>query len=453
VSSSSGAVTATRMPSQRERARISPQALLVMLATVTMGLRMVVVVWRNSVNLPYQDQWDFYTPLFQNASWWKTFQWQHGPHREGIGLVLDRIVLGWTHWSATGEALLIAVSLIAAASAAVWLKVRLFGRIDYSDIIIPIVFLTSAQIFILLGVANPSYSAIPELLIVLYCLAWTLKSPLGRYGTIILLNFLLIYTGFGIFMGFVTLGLLLLDVVRTLRMREPLLLPAIVLGFAVLSLASFFYDYRWSPAAACFVFPDPHALNYPWFVSALFSYFLGIRRPAALAAALGTVLTFTFLVLLIRYAWKLCKRNCWANRDVSISALLSFSLLFAVNAAVGRVCLGLPDAAIKSNYMGLLVPAFLGMYFCLLSLPTGLKRTVAISVFVIVLAPNALRSRRDRVNVEAKRSWQACYSKTEDIEGCNRSTGVSPYPETGIAATHLKEKLDYLKHNRLSLFR
>jgi hypothetical protein len=42
---------------------------------LALGSRMVVVVWRHSVNLPFWDQWEFYTPLFTHASLWRIFTW------------------------------------------------------------------------------------------------------------------------------------------------------------------------------------------------------------------------------------------------------------------------------------------------------------------------------------------------------------------------------------------
>src|ERR1039458_9983618 len=69
------------------------------------AVRLVLAVWRYSVNLLFWDQWDFYTPLFQHASLGQIFNWQHGVHREGIGLVLDKLVLESTRWNSRAEAL------------------------------------------------------------------------------------------------------------------------------------------------------------------------------------------------------------------------------------------------------------------------------------------------------------------------------------------------------------
>jgi hypothetical protein len=135
---------------------------LLALAFVALGSRMVVVVWRHSVNLIFFDQWEFYEPLFTHASLWRIFTWQHGPHREGIELVLDKFVLDWTHWINRAEALLIVAALLTAASVAVWLKVRIFGKLEYTDAVIPCLFLTLAPIDILIGVPNPVQAVAPN---------------------------------------------------------------------------------------------------------------------------------------------------------------------------------------------------------------------------------------------------------------------------------------------------
>jgi hypothetical protein len=428
--------------------------LIVTLAVlVALTARTAVLVVRSAVDLPYMDQWDFYRPLFAQASWWRTFAWQHGPHREGIGLVLDRLVLGATHWSAAAEALLVVLALAAAALVALRLKALLFGQLDYTDVVIPCFFLSTAQVPLYLSAPNPSYSALPELLILLYCLAGMLRRPLARYAALLALNFVLIYTGFGFFMGVVTLGLFALDAVRAQRAGEARALPVAALGLAAASLASFFVRYQWNPAVSCFVFPDPQPWRYPWFVSLMFGYFVGLKRPLAAATIVGGALLVFALAVGIGRLARLCRQPRWMPLDRTLVTLLGFTLIYASNTALGRVCLGLPDAAAKGNYMGLLVPALLGLYFFLLALRPGARRTIALAVFLVVLMPNTLKHRPNRVELAQKRAWKSCYLESGDLDGCNRATGFSPYPPEAIAAYGLKDKLDYLERNRLSLFR
>ncbi len=414
---------------------------------------LALAVWRYSVNILFWDQWDFYTPLFNHASLWRIFTWQHGPHREGIGLVLDKFVLESTHWSSRAEALYMVAALIAAAAVALRLKQQLLGVLDYSDIAVPCLFLTFAQMEVLVGAENPSYSAIPELLIALYCLAWMLPRPITRYAAVLGLNFLLIYTGFGFFMGVVTIGILAFDLRRTFRTEsESPGFPAIALLLASASLASFFYRFRFEPAVPCFRFPDAHPLNYPWFIGLMMSYFLGLRV-VLLASVAGGFLVLVAFAILIWHGVRLWRNREWAAADLTVVTLLGFSLLFAANAAVGRVCLGMPEAAQFSRYMGLLAPAYLAIYFHLLTWRKSAFRTALLAVFVIALIPATVRMPNGyspQVVYDGKQAWKACILQTGNIDYCDRATGFPVYPNP--RRTQLLEKLQFLQKNGLNLY-
>ncbi len=418
---------------------------------------LALAVWRYSVNVVYWDQWDFYTPLFNHASLWRIFIWQHGPHREGIGLVLDKFVLEATRWNSRAEALFMVGALVAAAVVALSLKQKLFGRavgkLDYGDFVIPCLFLTFAQMEALVGEANPSYSAIPELLMGLYCLAWLLPKPSARYAAVLVLNLLLIYTGFGFFMGVVTVAVLLFDLRRAFRMEsESRTFPAVALLLALASLASFFYRYRWDPAVPGFHFPDPHPLNYPWFIGLMMSYFLGLRA-VVLASVAGSFLALVAFAILIWHGFRLWRNREWSAADLTVAVLLSFSLLFAANAAVGRVCLGMPEAAQFSRYMGLLVPAFLAIYFHLLTWRKSALRTALIAVFAAALIPGTVRMPNGYYPQgvsDGKQAWKTCILQTGIIDYCDRATGFPIHPNP--RGTHLVEKLQFLQKNRLNLY-
>jgi hypothetical protein len=461
-----------------QTAASSPHGLrlpVIIVSTVflAVAVRLALTVWRYSVNLIFWDQWDFYTPLFNHDSWWRIFTWQHGPHREGIGLVLDKFVLESTRWNSRAEALFMVAALLAAALLALRLKQMLFGSpdsrgpgftgLDYIDIAVPFLFLTFAQMEALVGEANPSYSAIPELLIGLYCLAWMLPKPGARYAAILVLNFLLIYTGFGFFMGVVTIAVLLFELrLAFQRATESRTLPVVALLLAAASLASFFYHYRWDPAVPSFHFPDAHPLNYPWFIVLMMSYFLGLRT-VVLASVAGSVLGLAALAILVWHGVRLW-RNRGRNREWSAPAqtiavdrtiviLLGFSLLFAGNAALGRVCLGMPQAAQISRYMGLLVPAYLAIYFHLLTWRKSAFRTALLVVFVVALVPGAVRMPNGyspQLVSDGKQAWKTCILQAGNINYCDHAAGLALYPDP--RKTQLLEKLQFLQRNRLNLY-
>src|SRR5262249_34174733 len=91
-----------------------------------------------------------------------------------------------------------------------------------------------------------------------------------------------------------------------------------------------------------------------------------------------------------------------------ITILVSYSMLFAANRAVGRVCRGLPDAAFASRYSTLLIPAYLGIYFLLLLLPATNIRKIALGFLLAVLI--RWRSYPEFSRPQVGR-WQTCLGR------------------------------------------
>jgi hypothetical protein len=282
---------------------------------------------------------------------------------------------------------------------------------------------------------------------------------------VLILNFLLIYTGFGVFMGVVTIGFFALACSWSVRrlVTLPLIVPAVGLLVACASLASFFVQYRFEPAVDCFVFPYHPLSNYFGFVALMFSTFAGLRSPIALVLTLGTILLIGAAFIFGNELRRSARADSFgrparphlahATRvpHLTIAILLGYSLLFAANTAVGRVCLGLPAPAQSSRYTTLLIPAFLAMYFYILTLPSKRVRDAASILFVLVLLPGHVHlSARATLFAHGKRAWVSCYKRTEDVGACDSATAfmIYPYPER----TRLKQKLDYLKKNKLNLF-
>jgi hypothetical protein len=79
-------------------------------ATFVMGtfavclIRLVGFVQANAVDLLYEDQWDFLRPLFEGRGPWSCFFYQHGPHRQGLGGLVDWYLFNATGWDVRAEA-------------------------------------------------------------------------------------------------------------------------------------------------------------------------------------------------------------------------------------------------------------------------------------------------------------------------------------------------------------
>jgi hypothetical protein len=420
---------------------------------ITLGLlaaRLFRLVNRYAVNIFFWDQWDFYNAtLFQHHSLWQMFKWQHGPHRQGVGAILSWIIEPLFHWNSRAEAFLAATIFVLAALLALYVKKRLYGPLTYSDVLIPLLFLTPLEYESLFGSTNLSHGPLPLLLLVIYCLGWIYES----YFLVLLINFLLIYTGFGFFIGIITPILLVFDYVRGRRAEQPasfgVFLTALLMALA--SLASFFIGYKFDPAAGCFRPFSAPILQYVHYVNLIFANFTGIRGAGTFPTMVGGLIVLWISITLVALlAATPAERG---HPKLVGSALLMFSLLFCVSAALGRLCLGV-ETAQSSRYVPYLIPAFLGLYFATLGYRSRTARIVCIvallamaasATLVIRIGDRSMMAQYHRV----KDDWRQCYLERHDIEQCDTLTGNKIYPWPN---PQLKDKLDYLEKNRLNLY-
>jgi hypothetical protein len=434
-------------------ARSYPAVLFVSAVAIGLSLRFYWVISKYSVNLFFFDEWDIYAPLFEHAHWWRIFFAQHGPHREGVGVVVVSWLLRLTHWNSRVQAFAIGMAIVLAMVFAIGLKLRVFGRLIISDAIIPAIFLGLGQWEVLVSSPGPSAQAFPLLLIMAYCLAWLQQRLLSRYVLAIVINFLLIYTGYGIFIAGITLALLALDCHHCVRAGDVRGATASVLAgtIAAASLASFFYHYVFNPAADCYHFPYHDPAAYPWFVGLMFARFLGIKHGLLFGSVVGISAVVLVALVVIDHAWLLSKHGPQPRASLLIFILTGYTLIYASAAAIGRVCLGI-QAAQSSRNMTLLIPAFLGIYFHLLAKTRDRMRTFFLGLIFVIALPLAIqRYHKELESFSAmKHDWKQCYLEQEDIQFCDQATNfqIYPWPEN----IRLKEKLVYLKQNALNLY-
>jgi hypothetical protein len=442
--------------------RFAPGAVINLFETILVGVvffllaeRFLAFISQYAVNIFFSDQWDFdNATLFEHHSLWQMFTWQHGPHRQGVGALLGWLVEPVFHWNSRTESFFVGGIIVVATVCAMWLKRRLYGRFSYSDVIIPIIFLTPLQYETLFVTANLAHGPLPLLFIVLYCLAWTCQPVLLRYSLVLTINFLAIYTGFGLFLGLLTPLLLAVDYWANLRNTEKgrlCLWISLILSLA--SFGSFFIGYRVEPAVDCFTFQLQSLSGYAWFVAVMFAPFFGVNGIQALPTAVGAAAVCTLLAALAAGVWGLLRtRGTRWPRYAATTILTAFCLLFCLGTTYGRLCMGI-ESAMASRYVIYLNLGLLGIYFSLLTISNSILRHFLGVIFGlsllggIQLQPQTLTEIVIEHNL--KESWRKCYFATGSVAQCNQYAKVYPWdPER----TQLQEKLDYLKKTRQNLF-
>ena len=404
---------------------------------------------RYAVNVFSADQWVFEdATVFEQHSLLEVFRWQHGPHRQGLGAVIETITGPITNWNSRFQGFVIVAIICVSCLFALWLKKRLFGSFSYTDAAIPIIFLTPLHYQVFLQNVNPSHGPLPLLLITLYCLALTIAAQKWRVLAVLLVNFLLIFTGFGLLMGILTPILFLFEFWKT-KSRWYLGAAAV----AGLCFASFFIGYKYLPAATCFSPVPSQPLRYFLFAGLMFATFVGANLRENIPIAIFTAIV---LITVVLWSWgrMLARlRTSGEMKDLIVTLLLSYSLLFAFVCAYGRVCISFAQAQ-SPRYTTYLVLGYLGLYLGALTTQIRFERWIFVSCVGIIALCSIKISKYDLAEIESsrlhKQLWRDCYLQHKNLGQCDAAAGyaICSDPEP----PDLQRKLDLLEKNHWNLF-
>ena len=413
-----------------------------------------------AVNIFFSDQWAFNdATLFQKHSIWEMFTWQHGPHRQGLGALFARMVEPQFGWNSRTESFVVGGVIVAAAICALYLKKRLYGHISVFDVVIPALIFLPAQYETLFITANFAHGPFPLLLILLYCLAWTCRKSAVRYPLVLVVNFLTIYTGFGLLLGVLTPFLLVLEYragAPEKRLPLPYLAGAMVV--ALLSLGSFFIGYKFNADLSCFS-PQPLSPgSYVAYMALMYANFFALKGVGTLQVIVGGAALIALLASLATATRQLVHKqsvdfpSAQRTRSLITVALIAYCLLFCLSTAYGRLCGGLWTAR-ASRYVIYLEVGVLGVYFHLLNLRwASLRRLLLAGLLVAVLGASSYVDQTDMgYFFNIKLQWKRCYFMNEDIGLCDQMAGFPIYTHAP-EGTHLQEKLDYLKATHQNLY-
>ncbi len=387
-------------------------------------------------------------------------------HREGIGLIVIKIIAELSGWNTRYETFAIGCIMCLAMICALVLKRRLSKTLLCTDVAIPLIFLTPLQWEMFVNTPNLSHGSLPILLLMLYCLGWTLKSNTLRYIIVLFLNFLLIYTGFGLFVGVITPILLFIEYISIYKTvsKKASIIIFVSIFISLLSIGSFFIGWRFDTAANNFQFPIPQYSHYIYFIALTLAYFCGLKGVnftilVVVGLILLLIMIYIFLIHLRRLLSISSMQSTIAWRgyilSVNIFILIAFTLIFCINTAIGRICLGV-ELGMVSRYVPYLIPGFYGIYLHLANyiqnnkIRNILLTTTIVCLFLSTFPLNKIDYQGILMYKNCKTQWKAFYLQTEDIEKTNQTIGCKIYPDA--KRTNLKWKLHYLKARKLNLY-
>ncbi len=374
-------------------------------------------IHRYAVNLLYWDQVELSYYFFEDGNLWQIFSQQHGPHRQGLGGLANLVIAELSHWNTRWNAFGIGFCLIASAGLAILLAKRCGMKAGLAMAAIPPLFMGLRQYEHFVGPSNIAHAGLPVLLIMLYGLAWFIEGLKTRILVLGLLNFLLVFTGFGLFVGMLTPVFFALELWRRGKSENAAfrLWHWVGLAMAGTSIVLFGLGYRFIPAVDGFHFPHERPLEYLYFSGLMLNRFFGIPGYGTVSIIVGLLLLGVLSSVCAWNVREIFKHGITARKTETLLVLLTaFTLLYCANTAVGRVCLGLKTGPFASRYVTLLIP---GVFAVLLqaSLLPWRKLAVGLSVsLAFLLLPGALwLSSADYESIlwfsEGKRAWRTSY--------------------------------------------
>ena len=431
--------------------------ILIFAVSLVSAIRLLVYTGEFSVNMMFWDQWDFYRPLFDGSGLIEAFRWQHGPHRQGLGAILIGVVAWLTAWDGRGDAFLVAGALILSTVLALWLKYRLIGKWSAFDMWIPVLFLSLGQYELVTIVPNVAAGALPLMLVLALALALTLKGTRTQALALVVIGFLLLYTGYGFLPASV---LPLLFLYRALRpaaagfdaASRPIWIAALIASLA--SIVSYYVDWKFTAAVACYGTSQIDPLQYVEFSGLMIGQGFGLV-PVADQIVPANLFAMTVGIGLAVGSAGIAVMAGTTRVGVIFATLIGFSLVLVVSTAIGRVCLGALGQPLSSRYMTLVLPMILGVYLWAatgarsrhLVIGCGILGLIALSqVGPFFRDPNILLPVLYR---NARLEWKSCYLGTLDPYKCDALASQQMYPST----ERIIGRLRYLESHRLNLFK
>jgi hypothetical protein len=427
----------------------------------------IFAIARFQPNVMFMDQWDFFHALFYDGGWWDRFIHQHGPVREGLGLVVSGWILEATNLDVRYDSIWIATPLLAATVLALRLKSKIVGPLGLLDVWIPLLFLSLGQFETVVSTPSASHSVLPFALILLAANVWLSPRPAIRYLVTAAIGFALTFTGFGLFGGAVIVVLLAAALVRHARRREQrrAWFAAAGLAVTVVGWVLFSNQYVFQPAVEGFRFPWTPATDYLRFIALMLNLPTSHTGASGPHYRMGGVLAVVMAVAAARIAWVWIRRRRSSNDDVLV-LLMASSLLFIAMTAVGRVPLGVTGGE-SSRYLSLMFPGWLAVYLAARS--SRLPRLVAtLCVWLLALAPYPEMVRRplsewpgtfglpdEPLGVmksygTGKAAWADVYLATGSWEAAHAAVLQPIYPRP--EQTRFDDKLRILRERNRSFF-
>jgi len=136
-------------------------------------------------------------PVFDGGSLWDLFSRQHGPHRQGAGMLVMAALGGISGWDTRWDSYAVAAVFVLSGLLAIWLLARCGVPAWLGAVVSAVLFLNPRQFEALVGTPNLSHGALPVFFLLCACHMRFVRAPWPRAVVSVFLGWMLVFTGPG----------------------------------------------------------------------------------------------------------------------------------------------------------------------------------------------------------------------------------------------------------------
>jgi len=410
----------------------------------------VKFVYQNTSNILYGDEWDNLYKALSSFNLIQFLNYSQGGHPIAFGLIVIILIGKISHWSVYWGTTINAIFFLINLYLILWLKRKLFGQFEFTDLFYPLIFLNVNQwegfvhgdqigfiltvtaflvFLIIINLKNLSFKKEVMLLTIIPILC----SRLTMQGLIVAL-FIHIY--------------LLFKYYKT--NYHLLVLSTIIIQWLLLS--PIFYNLFLNHNKYIFLNKTPSILTYITFISYQLNILLGFGRYQFFKFLPFPLFIFSLIAIFFVLFLKERKKNMTL---ITIVFFYLYSLIFTAITTLTRSGIGYGMAQ-TTRYIPQTIFYIIGSGFFFSYLikkyNSDFLRTIYFIfltfVFVLMLNFSYISSVTAATKKKSQDGWMQCYVKTKDINYCNYKTKYSVFYDTNS----LKKYLDFLEKNHYSYF-
>jgi hypothetical protein len=400
---------------------------------------------------PFWDAWDFNSPIFNQDSLLSVFTYQHGPHRQGLGGVIQYAALDLFKYNFKIISWL-ALCMIYLASFFYISTLRSYNKKNL-NFIYPLVFIFSVSFIGFEAITlnpNISHGSLPFLLVAIIIYLQSTK-PLKNWmnGLIPLLLFLATFTGFSFIFTFPFLLFSVLYFYFTKVNKFYYLI--LFLTFLLSCLFFVNYNFNNSAVSCSAVFDFKLLPQYFWFtVKILMIPLFGGSLFKINQSIFSLFAVVYFLILLYVSIRTLLNFKKYPKISSVILSMIMYSLSYGFISAVGRLCLG-SGAEFSSRYHFYMIPALFAIFIFFANFSTRitfifpffLGRALAFSLLIANLLFISDTFKYESHHKNLKASWLDCVRNSSDINLCGKRFPI--YPDSHVIESRVKIFLERSK--------